>query len=264
MAERGDVALHARGLTVRRAGRTVLASVDVEVRYGELVVVLGPNGAGKSTLLRALAGLWASQGEVLLDGVALGRLGPRARAARLTFVPQRSGLAARLRVDAVVAQGRFAHAGYLGSLSGSQRAAVHEAMARVDVLHLAERFYTELSEGEARRVVLARALATGARVLLLDEPTAALDIRHALTLRRSLRGLADAGFALVVVLHDLDDASTLADRAILLRDGRIVRSGPPADVIAPDPIREVYGVELVPAGGLGFRLAGRGDAEGRA
>lgn len=252
MAER----LRAEGVSVDRGARTVLTGVDFLAPAGEVSCVLGPNGAGKSTLLRALAGLLPFRGQIRLDGLPLERLSARERARRLTFVPQRSALTATLSVESVVGQGRFAHTGGLRSLASSDRRAVAHALARADVTAFRHRRFDRLSAGEQRRVLLARALATEARIILLDEPTAALDVRHALELHELLRVLASEGFAIVVVLHELDAARRYTDRATLLAGGRVVATGPSHEVVSAEPVRRVYGVELVEDGALGFRLGG--------
>ena len=178
---------------------------------------------------------------------------------RIAFVPQRTQLASRLPVWTVVSHGRYAHRGGLAQLSTRDERAIESAMQRADVAHLAAREFPQLSAGEQRRVLLARALATEARVLLLDEPTASLDIPHALSLFETLRGLADSGHCVVIVLHQLDDALRFTDRALLLEGGRQLAFDRSADVITPAHVRSAYGVELVEHGGLAFRL-GRGGA----
>jgi iron complex transport system ATP-binding protein len=256
-----EAPLVVEGLTVcwPRARAPVLQDLSFTVPAGSITVLLGPNGAGKSTALKAVLGLLQpSAGRVLIAGRDGPALAARERARLCAYVPQHSALEAPLPVREVVAQGRYAHAGGPFSAPGpAERAHVESAMARTDTLALAERPFTGLSYGERRRVLLARALATGAAVLLLDEPTAALDVGHALALLEVLREVARAGTAVVVVLHQLQEAAALADQAVLLAGGRCVRRGPAAEVIAPQPVREVYGVELVPGGQFACRLPGR-------
>ncbi|MAQ16140.1 MAG: hypothetical protein CMN30_15285 [Sandaracinus sp.] len=244
-----DPLIHARGLTVRRGAREVLRAVDLEVRPGEVLGILGPNGAGKSTLLRALLGLVPATGELRVDGRPSARLSARERAGLLAYVPQRSHLQAGLAVREVVGQGRYAAGGH------ADDAVTTAALARLGLEGLQERAFPTLSVGEQQRALIARALATGARALLLDEPTAALDVRRALETFALLRELADEGRAVVVVVHGLDEARRVADRLILLREGAVAATGSPREVVAADPIREVYGVELVEGGALGFRLS---------
>lgn len=246
-------------LTVHRGSRRVLTAVDFTARAGRVSCVLGPNGAGKSTLLRAIAGLLPYEGSIRLDERELRALDARERARAIAYVPQQSLLEAPLSVETVVAQGRYAHTGGLGAPSARDREAIARAMARADVASLAERRFDRLSTGERRRVLVARALATDARTLLLDEPTAALDVRHALELHALLRVLAADGYRVVLVLHALDDARRHTDAALLLERGAVVAEGPSAEVIAAEHVRDVYGVELVEQGALGVRLP-RGGA----
>jgi iron complex transport system ATP-binding protein len=245
--------LRARGLTVRRGERETLSDVDVDASPGAIVGVLGPNGAGKSTLIEALLGLIPSEGEVRFDGRLLGDLSAREKAVALAYVPQRSRLRAGLSVREVVGQGRYARG---GSAKDSE---VDEALERVALTTFADRAFPTLSVGEQQRALIGRALATGARCLLLDEPTAALDVRRALETFALLRELAAGGRTIVVVVHGLDVARRVTDHLILLSEGRVAAAGAPGEVVAPEPIRRVYGVELVENDALGFRLT---EAEG--
>ena len=257
----GQPLLAVMDLGVRRGTRPVLQGLSFSVEAGQVLVLLGPNGAGKSTALKAILGLLPYQGRVLLAGKEARLLDPRARARQVAYVPQHSALDAPLPVRDVVAQGRFPHAGgdlFALGLPGRQasddRRLVEQALARTDLLPLADRPFDALSYGERRRVLLARALCTEAKVLLLDEPTAALDVGHALALLQVLREVASTGAAVVVVLHQLQEAAAFADQAVLLAGGRCVRQGPAAEVIAPEPVRAVYGVELVPGAQFACRL----------
>jgi iron complex transport system ATP-binding protein len=254
--------LEARGLSVVRGGRRCLDDVSLSVAPGEMLALLGPNGAGKSTLLKAAAGLLPTAGELLLDGQPAATLSRRERARRLAYVPQHSALDAPMLARDVVAQGRFAHRDGWGRKSRDDDAAVAAALAATGATPLGARPFTRLSYGERRLVLLARALATGARLLLLDEPTAALDMAHALGLLSRLRGLADRGHAVIVALHHLDEAAQHCGRAVLLREGRVMRFGPVADVVAAEPVRAVFGVDLVPGASFGYRLPELPEAEG--
>lgn len=240
-------------LTVLRDTCPVVDRLDVTVASGEVVALLGPNGAGKSTALRAMLGLLPFQGTVTVEGRDVRTLDARQRARHLGYVPQRSQLTAAMDVRNVVALGRFAHQGLLARLSDADRVAVDAALVRTDAAHLAGRLFTQLSVGEQQRVLLARALCSGAGVILLDEPTAALDVGHALALLDLLRELAAQGHALVVVLHDLDQVVKVADRALLLHQGRTVASGAVAEVLTAEHLLPVFGVEPVAGGAWGFR-----------
>lgn len=247
--------IEAKDLCVRRGARRILDGVAFEARAGDVTAILGPNGAGKSTLLKALAGLLPiERGEVCLEGITLGELNARERATRLAYVPQRTLLSSGLPVATVVAHGRYAHTRGLGRPGPADLEAIASAMERTDVAGLGSRRFDRISTGEQRRVLLARALATEARAILLDEPTEALDVRHALELHELLRELAADGYALAVVLHDLDAARRFTDRATLIDGGAVVRAGATSEVIESDAVREVYGVELLENTALGFSL----------
>jgi len=234
--------LEVDSLSVRRGPREVLRDVSFRVARGEVLAILGPNGAGKSTLLKAVAGLLPHHGTVRFRDADAATLDPRARARHLAYVPQRSALTSALRVEEVVAQGRYAQRGALARSRTDPR--VEAALAAASAEDLAGRLFPHLSVGEQQRVLLARALATDARLLLLDEPTSALDARRALETLRSLRALAREDRAIVVVLHHLDDALRFTDRCLLLRAGELVASGSAEEVIAEGPVAEVYDVRL--------------------
>ncbi len=251
--------IEARELVVERDGRRVLDAVSFEATAGEVGCILGPNGAGKSTLLAAIAGLVPiASGTVRFEGVALGAMTPRERARCVAYVPQQTELRSSLSVETVVSHGRYAHTGGLGRPGPKDLAAIERSMARTDVAGLRGRRFDRLSTGEQRRVLIARALATQAPAILLDEPTAALDVRHALELLALLGALARDGLAVVAVLHGLDAARRHAARATLLDRGRLVAAGPTAEVIDAERVRAVYGVELLEGAALGFRLEERG------
>ena len=240
-------------MSVTLDGRTILHEIDLTAHGHQILAILGPNGAVKSTLLHALAGLLPSHGEILLQGAPLRALGLDERARRIGYVPQQSGLDAPLLVREVVAQARYAHGRGLGAAAPADQEAVRQAMASVDVEHLGDARFTKISHGERRRVLLARALATSAKVVLLDEPTAGLDVGHVLGLFETLQQVAAQGRAVVVVLHQLDEARRWADRALLLAGGRRLALGPPREVITLGPVRRAYGVDVIEGGGLGYR-----------
>jgi iron complex transport system ATP-binding protein len=246
--------LHATGIRVAHGKRQVLHGVDLHAPPGEVLAILGPNGAGKSTLLRAACGLLPCDGRVALDGRDVREMAARERAQLIAFVPQHSALRSALPVRDVVLQGRFAHRSPLSATRQRDVETVERALEKTDTARFAERPFTKLSFGEQRRVLLARGLATGARTLCLDEPTAALDVGHALRLHALLSELAKSGYAVVLVLHALEDALKHTDRALLLDRGRVVCTGKTRDVIAEEHVRSVYGVEMQRQSALGFSL----------
>lgn len=247
--------LRAEQVAVRYAKRPVVQDVTVSCEAQSVVGILGPNGAGKTSLLKALAGLVPFEGSVSYGGRKIHTLSPLERARTITYVPQRSLLESGLSVQEVVAQGRYCHReGWGGSASAQDHAAIAKAMTSVDAEALATRSFQKLSGGEQRRILLARALATESKVILLDEPTASLDIAHALAFFQTLRQLAQEGRTIVCVLHDLADAMTYCDELLLLKQGRTQAFGPPAQVVQPAQVREVYGVEMVEGGAFSYQL----------
>ncbi|MBB0245320.1 heme ABC transporter ATP-binding protein [Streptomyces alkaliphilus] len=235
----GDVLAEARALGVRRGDRSVLRDASLRVVAGEVLVLIGPNGAGKSTLLSALAAdTPADTGEVVLDGRPAPRWRARELALRRSVLPQATTLSFPFTVAEVVRMGRAPWAGT--PAEERDDAVVAAAMAATEVSPFAERSFAELSGGERARVALARVLAQRAPLTLLDEPTAALDLRHQELVLRLCRQRAAAGEAVVVVLHDLALAAAYADRVVVLHDGRIAADGPPAEVLTGGLIGEVY------------------------
>jgi iron complex transport system ATP-binding protein len=240
----GD-ALRAEGVTVEIRGRAILRDVTVALARGERIALVGPNGAGKSTLLRVLAGtLVPTAGRVELGGAPLATLDRAAVARRMAVVPQQTALPFAMHVEEVVALGRLPHEAPLRGPRPADRAAVAAAIERVGLGHLIGRDARELSLGERQLVLLALAVAQAAPVMLLDEPTVHLDLRHQVEAMELLRDLNERdGTALVAVLHDLGLAAHFFPRLVIVDRGRIVADGPPAVVLTDDLIREVFGVE---------------------
>ncbi len=234
-----------RGLTVAYHGRPVVRDVDLAIRAGERVALIGPNGAGKSTLLRAMTGVVTpAAGAVLLDGRPIARLDRVTIARRLAVVPQQAVLPFSTRVEEVVALGRLPHEDPIRGARPADRAATAAAIERVGLGHLLGRDARELSLGERQLVLLALAVAQAAPVLLLDEPTVHLDLRHQVGAMELLVDLNERdGTAVVAVLHDLGLASLFFPRLVLIDRGRIVADGSPAEVLTDERIREVFGVD---------------------
>ena len=238
-------------LTVRLGGRPVVDRVGLEVAEGEWLALIGPNGAGKTTLLRAVAGLVPFAGSVELFGTPAQALGRGALARLVALVPQEPSTPPWMTVAEYVLMGRTPHLGVLAREGRGDREAAARALARLDLLGYEERRLGTLSGGEKQRVVVARALAQEARVVLLDEPTAALDIGHqqqALELLDSLR--AESGLTLLAAMHDLTLAAQYADRMVLLDQGRVVLDGVPVEVLSEGAIARHYGatIDVVPVG----------------
>ena len=238
-----DVAVQVHGLECRLGGRPVVTGVDLDVRYGQVLALVGPNGAGKSTLLGAVAGdLGPSAGSVLLDDRGVGEWPARDLARRRSVLLQAHEVSFAFTVREVVEMGR---APWLGrDEQDDDETAIADAMRRADVGHLADRPFTQLSGGERARAALARVLAQRTDVVLLDEPTAALDLRHTEDVMAVARDLAAAGKAVVVVLHDLSLAAAHADVIAVLDAGRVVAHGPPRDVLTPEIVSSTYGIEV--------------------
>jgi iron complex transport system ATP-binding protein len=240
--------IEALRIALRRGGKNLLAGVDFHLSPGELVAVVGPNGAGKTSLMRILSGEYPpDSGTVQLDGMPLQRWSPRLLARRRAVLPQETSLDFPLSALEVALMGRMPHV-----RSSRDRQLALDALHQADAAHLAHRIFPTLSGGERQRVQLARVLcqlrddsAPAPRYLLLDEPTAALDLAHQYTLLRTVRRLVDDGFGGLAILHDLNLAAQFADRIVVMAGGRIVTAGDPRTVLVPELIREVYAVDCV-------------------
>ncbi|KRP64016.1 heme ABC transporter ATP-binding protein [Pseudomonas orientalis] len=239
--------LRVEALHIRRAGKTVLADVTLNLLPGEVLGVLGPNGAGKSTLLSALCGeLSPDQGKVWLGQQELKHLSGAQRAQRLAVLPQSSTLDFAFRVEAVVGMGRLPH--QTGRVRDEE--IIRAALQAADVGHLGGRSYLALSGGERQRVHLARVLAQlwpgeAGQTLLLDEPTSMLDPLHQHTTLQAIRSFADRGAAVLVILHDLNLAARYCDRILLLEGGRPHALDTPAQVLRPEPLKVVFGLDVL-------------------
>lgn len=232
-----------RGVTVRYrgAGRAALQRVSCAVDRARLVAVVGPNGSGKTTLVRAISGLLSIEdGSVLIQSRPVEEWRRGALARILGVVPQREEVVFPLRVGEMVMLGRYAKLGALSAPGREDRDAVQAALERCDVTDLADRSIDSLSGGEWQRVRIARALAQEPEVLVLDEPTASLDVRHEMELFELTRQLVDGGLAGLVITHHLNLAARFADRIVLLSEGAVLAEGPPAEVLRRDLLTQVF------------------------
>jgi len=221
----------------------VLSGVDCSVTEGEFVGLVGPNGTGKTTLLRTINGLLdPDAGTVRVDGDDVAALGSKALSRRVATVPQTTSLEFAFTVEQVVEMGRTPHRSRLDWTDAT--AAVERALARTETSHLAERHVDEISGGERQRVLLARALAQEAPVLVLDEPTASLDVNHQVRVLELVRELVDDGRTVVAAIHDLDLAARYCDRLALLYDGRIVAADAPETVLSPSNLADAFGTTV--------------------
>ena len=233
------------GLRVTLGGSEILHGVTAGFPAGQLSAILGPNGAGKSTLVRALLGIVPrAAGHVHVAGRLLESYRARELARTISFVPQDTHLDFSFRVDELVMMGRYPHLRPLERERPADRRVMAEALERLHLNHLRHRDATTLSAGERQRVLVARALATEARILVADEPVSNLDIGHRLETVELLRELARGGHAVIVVLHDIDLALRFADRVLLLNDGLLVKEGSPQAVADGPDLEEVFDIEI--------------------
>jgi iron complex transport system ATP-binding protein len=246
--------LRTHALEVRYGARVALEPTSLELAPGDLVALVGPNGAGKSSLLKALAGLAAHGGSVTWNGVPLERLDARTRARSVAYLPQAPTFHWPLRSRELVALGRLPHRAYGQAPAATDAAAVDWAMQQTETTALADRSIERLSVGERARVLLARALAVRAPVLLVDEPIAMLDPYHQLQIMAALRAYAAdgspaaaggsaAGALVVAVLHDLSLAARFCSRVLLMSGGAVVENNSPGDVLNAAAVRRHYRVE---------------------
>jgi len=239
------VSVELRGISVDYGERRVVNNVELRIEPGELVCLLGPNGAGKSTLLRAITGtIRPAAGTVLIDATPMAEYDRSTLARRMAVVPGQATVAFPIRVEELVALGRIPYEHPLLGARAADRAATTHAIERVGITHLLGRDVRELSLGERQLAVLAMTIAQGARLLLLDEPTVHLDLRHQVEVMELLRDLAhNDGVTVVAVLHDMTLTGHFFDRLVLINDGLLVADGPPDQVLTDALIREVFRVD---------------------
>ena len=244
LASVSQAAINASEISVKLGGNPILNSVHFEARPGEISGLIGPNGAGKSTLLRVLAGLIRpDSGEVWIADSPLKGLSSGERARRIAFMPQHDAAHPFTAIETVL-MGRYAHLGRFELEGKLDREIALDAMLRTDTAQFENRQLDRLSGGERQRVILARTLAQRGEVILLDEPSASLDLRHRLSIMETLRAeAAEKSVAVVIALHDVSLAGRYCDRLNLLSDGQIVAEGPPSDVLTPANLRNAFAVE---------------------
>lgn len=239
--------LKARDISVRYGERAALADVSFDLPEGKVLAILGANGAGKTTLVRSLNGTVAvTSGEAMLNGDSLATLSRREIASRIAVVAQENETRFPVSVIEFVLAGRLVYGGSFGWESESDIKAAWRALQDCDLVEYASRLMNELSGGERQRVVLARALATDAHILLLDEPTANLDLAHQAMMFRLVRERCDScGASAVVITHDLNLAAAFADEVLMLKNGRIAAMGTPTKVLTAENVREVFDVDVM-------------------
>ena len=233
-------------LRIRSGKTTLVDGVSLEVAKGSWCTIIGPNGAGKTSLVTAMAGLRPHQeGSVSIDGVDVHALGERDRARRLAFVPQHPTVPAGMTVAEYVTLGRTASHGLLRAPSSDDRAIVEGVLERLHLAEFRHRDVTTLSGGERQRAVLARTFAQGTSVVILDEPTTGLDVRHQMEVLELLKKEVDeCQLTVIATLHDLTLAGVFADQLVLLANGRILTQGPSADVLRSAALSEAYDMSL--------------------
>jgi iron complex transport system ATP-binding protein len=257
-------------LNVALGGAGILHDINLSAGAGEFIGLVGPNGAGKSTLMRTILGLTPTHGgSIVIAGADIMRLSTTERARRIAYLAQDRDIAWPMSVEAIVALGRAPHRVGFGSLSHQDIAAIDGVMARLELDGLRGRRATALSGGERARVLIARALAQDAPLLLADEPTAGLDPAHQIAVMEIFASLAQEGHVIIASLHDLGLAARWCSRIVLIDSGRIVADGAAAAVLTTDRLRAVYGVEAFFGNFAGapviqpVALAGRGGGDQR-
>ncbi len=235
--------LEVRDVSVERSGRMILSQSSITTQTGELVALVGPNGSGKSTLLRVMAGVWqANAGSVLLGGQTLSSKSRHEVARRIALVPQDTHVDFDFTVGEIVSMGRYPHRRRFEAETAVDRKAVQAAARHCDIVDLLDRSISTLSGGERQRALIARSLAVQPEFILLDEPTASLDIEHTLEVMELSQSLVSAGHSVILATHDLNLAFRYATRIALLHSGRIVSNGPPNEVLMTDSLDKTFNV----------------------
>ncbi|MYB49803.1 MAG: heme ABC transporter ATP-binding protein [Dehalococcoidia bacterium] len=258
-------AISAQNLTYEVEGKTLLDGVDLQAERGQLVGLIGPNGAGKTTLLRTISGILRyRQGSIHLEGSDLMSMSPKDAAATLALVPQIAPYTYGFTSMELVLMGRYPHLGRFQIEGREDDRIAREAMRLTEIEQFADRTLDTLSGGERQRVFVARALTQQPRILLMDEPTANLDVLHQLKVLDLVRQLVDDGLTAVAAIHDLNMAARYCDKLVLLSGGRVLAEGPPNEVLAPETIESAFGVKSAVyqdpiTGSLAISLIGPAD-----
>ena len=233
-------------LTVHLSGKLILDDVSFSADHGDLIAVIGPNGSGKTTLLRAIGGLLDNHtGSVFIDGVDIASIDRRLIGTKIAFVPQTPPETHNFTTSDIVSMGRYPHTGRFQIDSSNDEEFIESAMEATDVLDLRHSKVSELSGGERQRVFIARALAQNTSIIVMDEPTANLDIQYQLKILKLMREYTKKGICVVTAIHDLSLASRYADKLILLNDGKVISTGLPEEVLISENIKTSYGISAL-------------------
>lgn len=237
------VNIRLENVAVALGKRDVVQNASASFAPGTLTGIVGPNGAGKSTLARAMLALVPHTGRILVDDAEVATMSRAGLAKRVAYLPQGQTLHWPLTVERLVELGRLPHLAPMSRIGEADTAAIERAIDRADVAGLRDRIATELSGGERARVLLARALAVEAPALIADEPLASLDPGHQIDVMELLQSEARAGGVVIAVLHDLTMAARYCDRLVLIDSGTVVADGTPAEVLTPENLKSVYGID---------------------
>lgn len=237
--------LEIRNLKFAYGDHKVLKDISFEAREGEMLCILGPNGAGKSTMFRCILGLLRGyEGEILIDGSEVSDLPARERASRMAYIPQTSKQAFSYTALDMVLMGASSALSAWRAPGARERKQALAALERLGILELSGRLYTNLSGGEQQLVLIARAIAQGAKTLIMDEPTSSLDYGNQMRVEQQLKSLADEGYLIVQSTHNPEQTYMFADRIIAIKDGTIISAGRPEEIMDEELIRELYGIEV--------------------
>ena len=237
--------LEIRNLKFAYGDYQVLKDISFEAREGEKLCILGPNGAGKSTMFRCILGLLRGyEGEILVDGSEVSDLPARERASRMAYIPQTSKQVFSYTALDMVLMGASSAQSAWRAPGARERKQALAALERLGILQLAGRLYTNLSGGEQQLVLIARAIAQGAKTLIMDEPTSSLDYGNQMRVEQQLKSLAEEGYLIVQSTHNPEQTYMFADRIIAIKDGKIISDGRPEDIMDEELIRELYGIDV--------------------